>query len=336
MIIVRNKITEPEFNLALEEILLKETDDDVFMLWQNRRAVIVGRNQNTVSEIDGDYAAAQGISVVRRLTGGGAVFHDAGNVNFTFIRRGAADRFLDFEYFNRPIIAILRDWGLPAVSSVRNDITIDGKKVSGNAQTRQGSSVLHHGTMMFSVDLSLLSGVLKPHPLKIRSKAIASVRSRVANISDLSGGRIDPQAFIEKAGALMQAENPDAKVLDISGGGAEETGLRSRAEALKNEKYSTWEWNYGYSPAYQIETADYGAAGLIEVKMDVRDGKIAEIRFSGDFSGLRPVSELAARLTGVNRERDALTRTLRGITVSEYISGLDSESLTKLLMRNVD
>jgi lipoate-protein ligase A len=180
-----NESVNPYYNLALEEYLLKETDpgDDLFMLWQNRPAIIVGRNQNTWDEINLDFVRKNNIAVVRRMTGGGAVYHDLGNLNFTFIARDRKESsaILDFARFARPVVDALRELGVPAEFSGRNDIVVDGAKVSGNAQYRYKDLVLHHGTLLFDSRIEDMVQALNVSKDKIASKGVASVRSRVAS-----------------------------------------------------------------------------------------------------------------------------------------------------------
>ncbi|MDR0426811.1 MAG: lipoate--protein ligase [Clostridiales bacterium] len=324
MLIIQNDNTDAAFNLALEEALLHGYDDDVFMLWQNRRAVIVGKNQNTAQEVDRQFAEKNGIQVVRRLTGGGAVYHDLGNLNFTFIKRGAAGQFLDFSQFNAPIVALLAEAGVAEVSEARNDILAGGRKISGGAQTVCRGAVLHHGTLMFDVDLGILEKVLKPHPLKIESKAVRSVRSRVDNLSRLAD--IDIPRFSKKVENRMKESANDAKTLDAGVG-----VLYDRAMALKTAKYDTYDWNYGFSPDYAYHTAVYGEAGLVEVWMRISRGRIERVRFAGDFTGLEPVSGLEAALTGAVLSPGALQETVAKIDLGRYIARLSEQTLLALL-----
>ncbi|MDR1094345.1 MAG: lipoate--protein ligase [Clostridiales bacterium] len=325
MFIVKNDNTDAAFNLALEETLLREyAEDDVFMLWQNRRAVIVGKNQNTVEEIDREYAEENGIQVVRRLTGGGAVYHDLGNLNFTFIKRNAAGHFLDFDLFNKPVIELLAESGVAGVTSQRNDILAGGRKISGGAQTVYRGAVLHHGTLMFNVDVGVLERVLKPHPLKIKSKAVRSVASRVDNLSRLAA--VDIPAFREKAERRIAEGAGGAKTLDASRGAAYDGAM-----ALKAEKYDTFEWNYGFSPDYEYRASAYGEAGLVEVWMKVGGGRIGGVKFRGDFTGLEPVSGLEHALAGASLTPASLRETLAGIDLSRYIARLSADALAALL-----
>ncbi len=330
MIIVKNNSTDPAFNLALEEILLYDFDEDIFMLWQNGRSVIVGCNQNTAAEIDSNAASDNQIKVVRRLTGGGAVYHDLGNLNFTFIKRDAKERFLDFQYFNEPIIELLQSFGVEAVTGVRNDILIGGKKISGNAQKMYKNSTLHHGTLLFNVSMDILQKVLKPNPLKMASKAINSVRSRVANLSELYHNEINIEDFKNSAENLMLARNPSAKFLDVQ---ADEK-LAAKVNELKKSKYDTWEWNYGASPEYELENCAYTGGGLIEVKLNVKEGVIRNIRIFGDFSGLKNICELEEQLTGISCRQSDVLSVFSKTDIGDYIKNISNEELAQLIAQN--
>ena len=186
----RNNTTCAQYNLAFEERIFNEYSggDDFFMLWRNKSAVIVGQNQIIENEVDVPYAEANGIQIVRRITGGGAVYHDLGNVNYTYIGR-KAEQFGNFLEFSLPMIEFLRSLGVEAKHIGNNDIGIEMssaevRKISGGAQAARGEYILHHGTLLFDTDLSVLERVLTPDPAKLSSKGIKSVRSRVCNVSE--------------------------------------------------------------------------------------------------------------------------------------------------------
>lgn len=329
MIRVINESVNPYFNLALEEYLLKELDlgDDLFMLWQNSPAIIVGKNQNTWDEINQQFVKENGIAVVRRLTGGGAVYHDLGNLNFTFIARGQKTCHYDFEGFARPVVAALRSLGVAAEFSGRNDILVDGKKVSGNAQYRYGNSVLHHGTLLFDSDMNNLVRALNVSPEKLVTKGVASVRSRVTNIKEHLPRPLGMEEF--KAAlvrALFQAEGNQNAEYRLT-----EKDL-ARVEELVRTKYGTWEWNYGASPGYNLRRSGRFEWGKLDVLLDIRDGKIAGCKIYGDFFGKEEISGLEERLVGLPYQEAVLRQALAGAVLSSYISGLDVDSMIKLLM----
>lgn len=312
--------TDPAFNLAVEEYLLYHTDEDCLMLWQNDKSIIVGKNQNTAAEINRAFVTEHQIPVIRRLTGGGAVFHDLGNLNYTFIRRHARDSFNDFALFSKPVIEVLQSLGVPATLSGRNDLLADGKKFSGNAQVAYGDSVLHHGTLLFSSDMSMLSKALNVHPLKVKSKGVASVRSRVTNLCEYTD--CTPKAFAKLLFDRFQ-DGDDRPLSD-----AEITAV----ENIKKERYDTWEWNYGTRLPYQIQNTAYLSAGLVTAEVSVADNRISAVRISGDFFGQREITELEEKLTGVLYQDEALKAVLDSLPLNEYIVGATPLDLLSILL----
>ncbi|MBQ4628419.1 MAG: lipoate--protein ligase [Clostridia bacterium] len=318
------KTTEPQFNLAAEEYIFSQTADSAVILWQNKNAVIIGRNQNTLSEINQEVIEKHGISVVRRITGGGAVFHDLGNINYSIIAPQGEDGALNFKKFAAPIVEILSELGVKAEFSGRNDLLIDGRKISGNAQHIADGRVLHHGTLLFSSDLDRVSEVLTVDPEKIRSKAIQSVRSRVTNIKDHlpNGADLDADGFIR----LMEKyfiENTDCEISELS-----ENELRN-IEALAESKYRTWQWNYGNSPKYSLCRKEYLPCGTVEVSLGVVNGKINEAAIYGDFFSVRPKEEFVSLLIGTEHSKQAIFALLEKINISDYFVGACADDLIK-------
>lgn len=312
--------TDPAFNLAVEEYLLYHTKDDCLMLWRNDKSIIVGKNQNTAAEINRAFISEHQIPVIRRLTGGGAVFHDLGNLNYTFIRRHARDSFNDFALFSKPVVEALQSLGVPATLSGRNDLLADGKKFSGNAQVAYGDSVLHHGTLLFSSDMDFLSQALNVHPLKVKSKGVASVRSRVTNLSAYT--TCTALDFAE----LLLARFKDGDNRPLSD---EEI---AKVEQIKRERYDTWEWNYGTRLPYSIQNTAYLSAGLVTAEVEVTDNRIAAVRLSGDFFGQREIAELEHKLTGSLYQEEALRKVLELLPLNDYIVGANASDLLSILL----
>jgi len=304
---ILNLSTDPYFNIASEEYLLDTSTEDVFMLWRNSPSVIIGKNQNAWAEINTEFVQEHGIAVVRRITGGGAVFHDLGNVNFSFITKADEQSRLNFEKFSRPIIYALSKTGISAQMNGRNDLVAEGFKISGNAEciknNKYGASVmLHHGTLLFGADISRLVGALKVDPGKIRSKGIKSIGARVKNISELDG-YAGPAAVEDFISLLME---------EIAPGGADEFSASEIADISKlmREKFATWNWNFGKSPSFETERSERFPFGGVTVSFTCRNGTIEIIKISGDFFGTEDVSKLEELLTGAKYEYTALSSLL--------------------------
>jgi lipoate-protein ligase A len=328
MLYIESRDTNPHYNLALEQFVFEKPGggDDCFMLWQNNNSIIIGRHQNTLEEIDSDFVKENDITVARRLSGGGAVYHDMGNLNFTFITAADKQKGLDFSAFCEPIRKALLSFGVPVELSGRNDMTVEGKKFSGNAQYIKDGKVMHHGTILYDSDLQALSRALKPPGDKIESRGIKSVKSRVTNIRPYmkTDMPITPfwaalkdyffEAFDMRDFTLTPAHNAEV-------------------EELRQKVYSRWSWNYGNSPPYSLrKVRRIEGCGKIEILLDVeKEGIIRNAAFYGDFFGNRELSELGERLIGLRFEYDGLKAALRGLDFSEYIYNLTIEDFLDLL-----
>ena len=325
-----NNSTDAPFNLALEELVAKEgfsecdgasSNSNSIMFWRNASAVIVGCNQITAAEIDADYIRENNIQVVRRITGGGAVYHDLGNVNFTIC---VNDRQLSPEAFSQNaavIIGALRKFGVAAEFSGRNDIIVDGRKISGSAKSVFKDRTLFHGTLLFDTDLEVLTCALKSDEKKIQSKGIKSIRSRVANIKEFLPDW-DRNRFLDEL--IKAVSGSTDNVRSISG------KFMERAEELANSKYRTWEWNYGTNFTYSYQQSGRFAGGSVKVSFNIRDNKIADCQFSGDFFGSAPVKQLGAALDGLPVRREIISEVLQKNNVEQYIQGVTPEELITL------
>lgn len=263
MLIIRRPQTDPYFNIAAEEYFLRNFKENIFMLWQNEPSIIIGKHQNTLAEINLNYVTEHHIPVIRRITGGGTVFHDLGNINFTFIKNIIDEDLVDFKRFTHPIIEVLKSLGVPAKHEGKNDIRINGLKCSGNAEHVFKSRVLHHGTLLFSSDLSSLGETLKAKEGKFISKAVKSNRSDVTNISDHLKQPLHINQFIELVNNYLIAHYPDTHFYELT----EEDVMA--INTLATEKYKTWEWNFGYSPSYQYKNEINNLACTLEIKNGV-------------------------------------------------------------------
>lgn len=325
MKVIVHKHTRPSFNLAVEEYLLKQTNDEVFMLWRNDRSVIVGRNQNTHAEINEEFIKQNNIPVIRRQTGGGAVFHDLGNLNYTFITR-SKDRFNDYAYFSEVVLKTLETIGINAELSGRNDMLIDGKKFSGNAQCAFGNAVMHHGTLMFGADVSSLSDALKVNPLKIKSKGIASVRSRVTNISDHLTQPMSIEQFTNKLKMTVLSTFPDAKEYELT---AEDIVAIKK---LEKEKYATYEWNFGFKQEYTVKKEARLEGGTVSVCLQINDNKIETVKIYGDYFGIKDIAEIEDALYGTAYTPTAVKARLKGFTINDYMCNVTQQELCELIV----
>lgn len=328
MLYIDNRgVTDPRLNLALEEHVLRHRfpGEECLLFYINEPSIIIGRNQNTIEEIDPDAVEARGIHVVRRISGGGAVYHDLGNLNFSFIAPYAKQRFNRYEAFTRPVVMVLRELGVPAELGGRNDLVADGRKISGNAQFVTGDRMFSHGTVLVDTDLDVMPTVLTPKPGKIESKGHKSVRSRVANIRE----------FLREP---LSADELRARLLEGIFGDPEP---RERLELTEDDweavrhlaetKYGTWEWNVGKSPPSNISRAHRFPFGEVDVRIDVQEGRIAGLRFFGDFIGLAEVAGLEERLQGVRYERHAVDAALEDVDVTAYFGPMQRTELMTLV-----
>ena len=320
--------TDPAFNLAMEEYFFEAMprDRSYFMTWQNDNAIIIGKHQNTLSEINLPFVQSHGIRVVRRLSGGGAVYHDLGNLNFTFITDAEPTQQVDLRRFCQPIADTLSSLGVNASVDGRNDILIDGKKVSGNAQYVRQGRVMHHGTILFDSDLSVLGQALKVDASKIQAKGIKSVRSRVANVrSCLKQDMTMTQFRRVLAEHLLKQALVEVYTLT-------EADIAA-IHRIREGRYALWEWNFGASPPCSlVRKARIEGCGTVEAQIQMENGCISEIRFCGDYFSTLPPEQLAQKLAGVPFTEEACARALTGSDVGNYITGLKNEALISLLM----
>ncbi len=324
---IESPFTDAYLNMALEEYVFEglPQSDEYFMLWQNKNAIVVGKYQNTAQEVNADYVRENDIAVVRRLSGGGAMYQDMGNLNFTFVVNQNAARQLDFSLFIQPVIKALAQMGVTATQGSRNDILIDGKKFSGNAQYNRQGRTMHHGTLLFNSHLSVLGSALNPKPDKIESKGIKSVRSRVTNIASYLTAEMTMDDFKR----ILRQEMFEANALtDYALSGADMAAVRKLAE----DKYATWAWNWGHSPASGVQKSRRYPFGGVELAMQVKNGAIADIVFTGDFFGNGDIEDLQSHLKGAALRQDALQQALEGFDVNRIISGMDAAALVELLL----
>ena len=325
MLCIRRNETDPYFNLAAEEYVLHQFNDDCFMLWRNGPSVIVGKHQNTLAEINYDFITKNHIKVVRRISGGGTVFHDLGNINFTFIKNGDPGKLVDFRKFTQPIIDVLATLGIEARFEGRNDLTIGGRKFSGNAEHVFKNRVLHHGTMLYEAKMNDLTNALNVDPDKFKDKAIKSVRSRVTNISEHLKSPLDIQDFITLVMNHILSTHHDAKLYQFS------EQDRIGIEELVKRKYSTWEWNFGYSPKYNFRKSVRTNGGKVEFNFDVQNGIIQQAIIYGDFFSRADIHEIERALSNTPHREDEVLKVLGRFEISDYFKNITLEDLASAL-----
>lgn len=325
MLLINNTNTDAYFNLAMEEYLLKTTTEDIFMLWRNESAIIVGKNQNTLSEINYDYVKDNNIKVVRRQSGGGAVFHDLGNINFTFISCND-NSFSDFKRFTMPIIEALESLNIHAKFSGRNDLLIDNQKFSGNAQYNYKNKVMHHGTLLFSSEISDLSSALKVKASKFEGKSVKSVKSRVTNISDHLEKDMTVLEFKDYLMNFMNNQDSNNHFYELNDKDINEVNK------LVDEKYSTWQWNFGHSPKYSLNNELKYTGGNLEFSLNVEKGLINDIKFFGDFFGKEDVSHIENLLKNVKHDESSIKSVLSNINIDNYFLNCDIDTLINGIM----
>ena len=328
MLYLESASTDPYYNLALEQVVFDGPGqhETCCMLWQNDNTIVVGKHQNTLQEVNMAYVREHNVRVARRLSGGGAVYHDMGNVNFTFIapHEGAE---MDFSSFCRPVAAALAELGVTAEISGRNDMTIDGKKFSGNSQYVKHGRVMHHGTILYGSDLSIVGQALKVPEDKIISKGLQSVRSRVTNVRPYVKEDFPTQVFLERLREALWEMYP-MKQMELT----EEQ--KAQVEHLRATLYSTWDWNFGASPACQIvKKRRVEGCGQLEVHMDVEQGALKTLHFYGDYFSMEEPEKLAEQLLGCALEENALMERLNGVEPGRYFKGMDRDSLCRLLLQ---
>lgn len=316
---------DPCYNLALEQYVLEQRrEGDWLMLWQNRNTVVVGLNQNTAEEINASFVEEHGITVVRRMTGGGAVYHDLGNLNYSFIQDVGNAEELTIGRFTEPVCRALASLGVQASVSGRNDILVDGKKISGVAQRIVGGRILHHGTLLFDSDAAMIAGALRADPAKFTSKSAKSVRSRVGNLRDYLPEGIDLPRFwklllheLTRDGLIRESLSPDEL---------------QEVRRLADEKYRSWDWTYGHSPDSQYHSRRRFPGGTLEVYMDLHTGRIEDISFFGDFMATAPLDGLTEALRGVRLDAESLTEVLDRFDLPSLFGGIRKEEVLFLLL----
>ncbi|SHJ43213.1 lipoate-protein ligase [Hathewaya proteolytica DSM 3090] len=325
MIFVKNENTNPYLNHAVEEYIMNKFQDDCFMLWRNESCILIGKNQDIMSEINTEYIKEHNITVVRRMSGGGAVFNDLGNLNFTFISKKAPKQGVEFSTFTAPIIEALSKLGVKAELSGRNDITIDNKKISGNAQFHSRDKVIHHGTLLFSSCISDLVAALKVKEIKFSDKTVKSVASRVSNLSEYLNEPMSVIEFKEFLFDYVFSTKNNGVIYELN---EEDWGA---IKIIAENKYCTRLWNYGSSPKFNFHGEKKFPGGIVQANMFIENDIIQDININGDFFSEKDVSELENLIRYNKYQCNYVREALREINVSEYMSNISFDDLINVM-----
>lgn len=324
-----NNIHDPALNLALEEYCVRNLDfenEDYLLFYINDPAIIIGKHQNTIEEINYEYVKAHNIHVVRRISGGGAVYHDKGNLNFSFLSKHTDDSIHNFEKFTRPVRDALIELGVNAEMTGRNDIVVDGRKISGNAQFTNMKAMFSHGTLLFDSHLEDVVQALNVKIDKIESKGIKSIRSRVANITEFLKEPVTILEFKEKI--LQSIFRGCVKIPEYN---LTEDEWKQVCK-LSDEKYRSWDWNFGRSPEFNIQKTKRFPFGQIDTRLNVKEGVIREVKFFGDFLGHGDTEEIEIELTGKKYNQKDVSSVLEKFNLNLYFGEITAREFVDYLV----
>lgn len=325
MYIIDSPSNNAYFNIATEEFLLSRfPTEDLFLLYVNAPSIIVGKFQNTLAEINLDFVKEKGIKVVRRMSGGGTVYHDLGNLNFSFHTVLGQHDFMDFSIFTEPVLTLLNGLGVPAVLQGRNDLLVEGRKFSGNAKLARQGKMIQHGTILIDSEMEILADALKVNPLKFIDKATKSNRSRVVNLREYLPAGTGTEEMKDLLKEEIIKNNPGAQRYTLT-----EDDV-AQIEKLVAEKYETWDWNFGFSPNYNYRKAIKVPAGFIEVHLNVVKGNIDKAKIFGDFFAAKPIEELEEKLLGQKHEDAEIKKILVSEDLTEYFGKVTLEEIIQL------
>lgn len=327
------EIHNPEINLAIEYYLLNHVklDEPILLFYINDNSIIVGKNQNTYEEVNTEYVEKNNVKVVRRFSGGGAVYHDLGVLNFCFLTEDDGKSFRNFQKFTQPVIDALHKMGVGGAElKGRNDLVIDDKKFSGNAMYSKNGRMTAHGTLMFDSEIDAVVSALKPKKHKLESKGVKSIRSRVTNI----------KPYLDDKYQYMNAKSfRDTLLLNIfdvdDPSAIKEYKLTTedweQIDYFAKQYTANWEWNYGTSPDFDLERSERLSNGTVEVKLNVDSGKIKQIRIYGDFFGMGEISDVEEKLTNIQYDANSIRNTLNDLDIEKYFGSVSVDELVKLI-----
>jgi lipoate---protein ligase len=281
---------DPFFNLALEEYLFQHYSEDFFLMYVNKASVICGKHQIPCKETDVILAYENNIDVCRRFSGGGTVYHDPGNLNFCYIMNQKTSGInIDFKRFIEPVVSFLKQLKIPVYINERNNILIDGKKISGNAEHISKSRILHHGTLLFDTDLSMLEKLTHRDKSNFEDRSVKSVSSEITNIKNYLDGTILFSDFSMNLFSYL-THVPEYELFTV------EQGNLSEIEEIRQTKYCNPEWIFGYSPAYVLKKNVSIENDRFSFILKVENGRINDINIYTDTSGF--LEFMAANLNG--------------------------------------
>ena len=323
-----NNSHNPAYNVALEAYAFREllAEDELFILWINEPTIVIGKHQNAIEEINKTYTDEHGIHVVRRLSGGGAVYHDLNNLNYTIISNKSQEGAFDFKTFSQPVIETLADLGVTATFTGRNDLEIDGKKFCGNAQAYYKGRMMHHGCLLFDVDMTVLGNALQVSKDKIESKGVKSVRARVTNILDELPEKMTVEAFSNQLLNKMKESYPDMTEYVFS-----DDDLKN-IQALADQQFGTWDWTYGEAPEYTIKRSVRYPAGKITTYTNVEKSVIKGMKLYGDFFGIKDVADIEQALIGLRYEYPDVLAKLQTIDTTQYFTNITPQEIAKAIV----
>jgi lipoate-protein ligase A len=314
------------YNFAVEEYFVENYNEPVFILWKNNPNVMVGRNQNTYAEVNEEFCKKNNIDIVRRLSGGGAVYSSPENFQYTLILDKNDHQQVSFKSLARPLIAFLDTLDIHAEFTGRNDILIEGKKVSGNAQYHNKNILLHHGTILFDVDIDQLTKSLTPDLTKLTAKGIKSIKSRITTIKERLAEEMTVDEFIEKFMDYQLNSSKDNYTKSLSSEEKEEI-LK-----IKEKRWDQWAWNYGKNPKFSNMKKKKFDSGLVEINYEVESGAISKMKIYGDFFGDLPVDSLAKEIVGVEFNKNDIRKRVESLNINDYINGINSKEFINLLL----
>lgn len=320
------QITDPTINLAIEEYALRNLpiDDTYLLFYVNEPCIIIGKNQNTLEEINKKYIDEHDIHVVRRLSGGGAVYQDLGNLSFSFLTKDDGDSFSNYQKFTQPVIDALQQLGIDAKLSGRNDIHVGERKISGNAQYTTKGKMFSHGTLMLDVNVENIVDSLNVNEEKMRSKGIKSIRSRVANINEFLDGKLTVEQ-LKKILLDYIFESGDVETYRLT-----EEDWKG-VEEISQRRYKNWDWNYGKSPKFDLQRSQRFDAGTIDIRINVSKGEITDCKIFGDFFGVGDVSDVQEKLIGAKYEKNAIQQALSDLDMTYYFGRISREGFIELI-----